>query len=406
MQTADDPIWSPRPKLSVVGDPAETPLVLRPAKLPDPRKIPPRPWLYGTQLVLGFVTVLVAPGGTGKSIYAMTVALSCAIGKGLLREGVFARVNAAILNLEDPLDELDRRLAALIIRHQVDETDVEGRLFLHSGEDRPVTMAAMGDDNFTVVYPDEEALTREIQAHQIGMIVVDPFAESHSLEENSNPQMVKAAAAWRRISRATNCAIMLVHHVRKGAVSDIDSARGAKALTDSARVGLLMSSMNEDDGKELAIPPEDRWQYVRLDNAKANMAPRGSKATWLKLEQVELHNGTPDYPKGDKVAAMVSWDPPKVWEALTIEQCNEALDAIANGVGGGVRYTHSRRGRDASRWAGSILVRLFGLTDEEADKVIEMWVRNGVLIRDTYRDPVQRKDRMCVRVGKRPGDVS
>jgi len=169
-----------------------------------------------------------------------------------------------------------------------------------------------------------------------------------------------------------------------------------------------MSPMGEDDGKDLAIAPEDRWQYVRLDNAKANMAPRGNKATWLKLEQVKLGNGTQDYPNGDTVAAMVAWDPPKVTDTLSVDQCNEVLDAIADGPGEGVRYTHSRRGKDASRWAGTVLVRLFGFTDLQYAKVIETWVRNGVLVRDTYRDPVQRKDRMCVRVvdAKRPGPVS
>jgi hypothetical protein len=407
MQSAD-PIWGSKPRLSVVHDQDTPPLVLRPARLPDPHTIPPRQWLYGTQLLRGFVTVLVAPGGTGKSIYAMTVAVSCVLGRGLLRDHVFACTNAAVLNLEDPLDELDRRLAAILLQHNVDETDVAGGLFMHSGEDRPVTMAAISEDGFSIIHPDEVALIEQIKMHEIGVLVVDPFAESHSLEENSNPQMVKAAAAWRRVARATNCAIFLIHHVRKGAVSDIDAARGAKGLTDSARVGLIMSPMGEDDGKDLAIAPEDRWQYVRLDNAKANMAPRGNKATWLKLEQVKLGNGTQDYPNGDTVAAMVAWDPPKVTDTLSVDQCNEVLDAIADGPGEGVRYTHSRRGKDASRWAGTVLVRLFGLTDLESDKVIETWVRNGVLVRDTYRDPVQRKDRMCVRVvdAKRPGPVS
>ncbi len=402
----DDPVWGNR--LSVVADAEHLPpLVLNPARIPDPKTIPPRQWLYGTQLLRGFVTVLVAPGGTGKSIYAMTVAVSCTMGQTLLGEHVFARVNAAVLNLEDPLDELDRRLAAIMICHHIDETDVMGRLFMHSGEDRPVTMASKSEDGFTIVYPDEAALIEQIRKHDIGVIVVDPFAESHTLEENSNPDMVKAAAAWRRVARATNCAIFLIHHVRKGAVADIDSARGAKGLTDSARVGLLMSPMTEDEAKELCVPKEDRWQYVRLDNAKANMAPRASKATWLRLEQVQLHNGTQDYPSGDTVAALATWDPPKVWEELTVEQCNQALDQISDGPGAGVRYAPTRRGRDNDRWAGSVLVKMFDLTEQQADRIVGTWLQTGLLVRDTYRDPTQRKDRSCVRVidAKRPGPV-
>jgi hypothetical protein len=114
---------------------------------------------------------------------------------------------------------------------------------------------------------------------------VDPFAESHELEENSNPYMIRAAAEWRRVARFGNCAVLLAHHVRKGTVDSIEAARGAKALTDSARIGLLLS-------------------YVRLDDAKANLAPRAGAATWYHLNHVKLDNGTPEYPHGDDVVVI------------------------------------------------------------------------------------------------------
>lgn len=403
---ADDPIWGNRvTKLSEHRGGAEKALVLRPAKLPDPAKIPPRQWLYGTQLLRGFVTVLVAPGGTGKSAYAMAVAVALAAGEPLLNEHIFARVNCAVLNLEDPMDELDRRLAALTIRHKVDETDLADRLFLHSGEDRAVTMAAMGDDGFQVVHPDEEALVAEIKAHDIGVIIVDPFAESHTLEENSNPHMVAAAAAWRRVARATDCAVMLVHHVRKGAVTDIDSARGAKGLTDSARVGLLLSPMTEDEGEMIGIPAEERWQYVRLDNAKANMAPRASKAKWFRLDQVELHNGTDAYPNGDRVAAVVGWEPPNSLSAQPVSTLNAALDRIAEGPSPGVLYGKTRRG-GSDRWAGTVLFEMCEFNDKQAANVIATWLKTGLLYEETFRDPRNRKETSGLRVNdsKRPSE--
>src|SRR4029077_13110678 len=118
-----------------------------------------------------------------------------------------------------------------------------------------------------VAYPDEQALIEQITQNHIGVVVCDPFAESHSLEENSNPHMVKAAAAWRRVARATGCAVLLVHHVRKGDATSIDAARGAKALTDSARVGLLLTTMPTKEGEAFGVGPDDCWQYVRLDDA-------------------------------------------------------------------------------------------------------------------------------------------
>jgi Mrp family chromosome partitioning ATPase len=87
-------------------------LALRPARLPNPETLLPRQWLYGTQLIRGFVTVLVAPGGTGKSAYAMAVGIALAAHRSFLGDYIFAPVNVAVINLDDPMDELERRVAA------------------------------------------------------------------------------------------------------------------------------------------------------------------------------------------------------------------------------------------------------------------------------------------------------
>jgi hypothetical protein len=406
----DDPSWddhdkgvraAPKP-FTVVGDNSQ--LLFRPARLPDPETIQPRPWLYSTQLLRGYVSVLVAPGGVGKTGYAMGVALCLATGQPLFGEKIFERVNVAVLNLEDPMDELERRLAALMIRHKVHRDDVEGRYYLYSSDDRRLTIATLSNDGFEILHPDEEAIIREIQAHDIGALVIDPFAESHDLEENSNPQMVKAAAAWRRIARATGCAILLLHHVRKGTASDMDAARGAKALTDSARVGILLSTMTQDEAEEFGIPVEDRFGYVRLDDAKSNMARKAATARWFELETIELGNVTIAYPSGDRVAAVSCWKPPSAMGELTVLQCNDALDDISRGPREGVRYSQGRSG-GTTRWVGQVLIDLFGVSDKRAASIIYTWMKNGVLEVRNYDDKEQRKPRAGLFVvdAKRPG---
>jgi hypothetical protein len=405
-----DPIWGPagpperRAKLSVVTDdkPQEA-FVLQRARLPNPKSIPPRRWLYGTHLLRGFVSVLVAPGGTGKSSYAMAVGLCLATGQDFLGEHIFQRVNVACLNLEDPIDELDRRLAALMIRHRIDETEVDGRFFMHSGETRRVVMAALSADGYSVVHPDEAALTAELKQHDVGMIIVDPFAESHSLEENSNPQMISAAAAWRRVARAGDCAVLLVHHVRKGTVTDIDGARGAKALTDSARVGMLMSGMSVEDAESFGIKEDQRGRYVRLDDAKANLAPKASKARWFELDRVDLENATPDYPGGDHVAAIVSWTPPSLWASHTGEDLNLVLDKIAAGPKPDQFYSTNRRGGGA-RWVGNVLVDMLEIEEGQAKQMVAKWLETGLLKLDTFKDPNTRKlvEGVIVDDSKRP----
>lgn len=394
----------PRPKLVASASPNTRPLLkLHPAKLPNPKQIKPRQWLYGTQLVRGYVTVLVAPGGTGKSAYAMGMVLSIVAYRPFLGEHVFMQCNGAIFNLEDPMDELNRRLAALMMRHRVDDKEVAGHLFLDDGEDRGLTMAAMDEEGYNVVHPDEDALIAEILLHNIGVVVCDPYAESHTLEENSNPQMVKAAAAWRRVARATGCAVLLVHHVRKGDAIGIDAARGAKALTDSARVGLLLSTMSEKDAEAFGVDADDRWQYVRLDDAKRNMAP-AAKAKWFKLDQVALGNvDDPIYPHGDKVAAIIPWEPTNVWQATTATDINAAIDTIRDGPSPGMLFTASRRG-NSGRWCGQVLCDAFAVTETQAGKMIAAWFKSGLLWEDSYTHPEWRRPTKGVRVNesKRP----
>lgn len=381
-------------------------LVLRPARLPDPATIQPRQWLYGTQLIRGYVSVIVAPGGTGKSAYAMGVAIALAARRTLLGDHIFASVNVAYINLDDPMDELERRVAAIMLAHKIRREDIEGRLFLEDCDGHGLTLAAPAkDDNgFYVANPDETALIALIREHSIGVIVCDPFAESHTLEENSNPQMIQAAAVWRRIARATNCAVLLVHHVRKGDATGIDAARGAKALSDSARVGLLMTTMSPAEADEFGILDDDRLAYVRLDDAKRNMAP-AAKARWFHLRSVWLGNTfDPIYPNGDSVGAVVAWKPPDDELAgAPNSELNTALDAIHAGPSPGIRYRVSRQG-GANGWVGNVLCEMFRTSEKEAKRMIAAWCKSGLLYEAEYYHPVWKRRVKGIQVdqSKRP----
>ncbi len=382
--------------------PTPSPLVAVPAALPEPGAIPPRAWLYGTFLVRGFVSLLVAPGGVGKSSLALAQALALAIGQPLLGEHVHHSVPVWVLNLEDPLEELNRRLAALMLRHAIPRAAVAGRLFLHSGRTRPLRLAEDGPDG--IAFPDRDELIAAARAVGVGALVVDPFVKTHRLDENANDAMDAAATAWAEVAEATGAAVLLVHHVRKGAATDVEAARGAKALTDAARAAHLLSPMSAEDAAELGIEPAERWRHVRLDDAKANLAPRAGRAAWYRLDTVRLGNASADYPNGDSVAAIIRFQPESVWKRLSPAQCHAVLDRLETGPEPGALYAAHRRGLGAARWAGRVVMELTGLGEAEAAQVIGTWLKNGLLIEVDYRDAAQRKLRQGVRVvaAKRP----
>ncbi len=380
-------------------------LVATAAALPDAAAIPPRAWLYGTRLIRGFVSVLAAPGGVGKSALALGQALALASGKPILGERVHLSVPVWMINLEDPLDEMHRRVAALMRLHRIEAEQIAGRLFLHSGRDRRITMASA--DGQSIVHPDRDALIAAAQAAGIGLLVVDPFVKSHTLDENANGDMDAAATAWAEVAHATGAAVLLVHHVRKAAGDGVEAMRGAKALSDAARAACILSPMGEEEARGLGVPERERWRLVRLDDAKANLAPRAEQALWYRLETVSLGNATEAYPNGDAVGAVTPWKPPSPLRGMSAAECNRALDLIAKGDGEGAAFSAHRTGRAAGRWAGQVLVEHFGFEPDEAARALATWLRSGLLVEAEYRHPVQRKPRMGLRVvdAKRPADL-
>lgn len=383
------------------------PFVWRP-----PAEIPPRPWLVGIRALLGFATAIVAPGGLGKTTYAMGLALSVATGRALMAERVWQAGPVWIWNLEDGRDELERRVTAAILHFDLDPAAMPHPIFLNSGRDRPLCMAAAtverGEDGATVthlVHPDEAPLIAEAKANAVRMIVVDPFVSSHTLNENSNPDMAAAMAAWARVAEQAGCAVILVHHTRKGALGgNIEDARGGSAIANAARVGLTLSRMDDAAGERFDVPERDRWRYVRIDDAKANLSPRADKATWIRLASVELGNSTDLYPNGDSVQVAEPWTPPDVFDDITKDQANAALDRIAEGPKEGQLYGLSRRGRANDRWAGTVLMDEFDLNETQAKHILAIWQRNGVLVEVEYHDREEGRSRKGVRVeaSKRP----
>ena len=394
---------------------APPPLILPPrpfaavaATLPLEENIPPRAWLYGNFLVRGYVSVLAAPGGVGKSAYALAIALAVVTGRPLLGERVHHAHPAWVLNLEDPMDELNRRVAALMRAHDLPRDAIAGRLHLHSGRTRRLVMAELDRPSGTIQHPDRDQVIAAIRHGGIGLLVVDPFVKSHALDENDNRHMDVAATVWAEIAEATGAAILLVHHVRKGTgkdgVVDIDAARGAKALTDAARAAALLSPMNEDEAHALGVPAAERWRLIRRDDAKANLAPRAARAQWLRLETVTLRNPTEDYPEGDHVGAITAWRPRNIFADISVQDCNIALDLIAAGPAPGARYAASSAPRFASRWAGQVLQLCLDVPASTAAAIINAWLTTGLLVDSEYHDPVARKPRRGVTVtnAKRP----
>lgn len=376
---------------------------------PDPAKIPRREWIYGTHLIRKFVSATVAPSGVGKSSLVITEALAMASGKPLLGVKPKGQFRVWLWNGEDPMDELQRRVAAVMLHYGLSKEDVGDRLFLDSGRELEIVLATETRDGATIAQPVVDALTDTLLRNHIDVMQVDPFVSSHRVSENDNGAIDMVSKQWARIANRTGCAIDLVHHVRKlnGAEITVEDSRGAVSLIATSRSARALTKMQKGEAVKLGI--EDRWQrFFRFGDGKNNLAPpAGASASgWMELVSVPLGNGGGDgmdaVLDGDSVGVVVARSAAEMERqgasgaevaagllgGATGEGATEqALRAIRQGGG---HYRKDIRAGDA--WVGVPIAQALRLdASDKADRgkinaLIAAWLRDGTLVEVTRPD--------------------
>jgi hypothetical protein len=370
--------------------------VLRP-----PQQIPLRRWLYGDTYIRSFVSVLAAPGGAGKTTLYVAEALAIATGRPLVGIAPAERTGVWIMNLEDPADEMERRIGAAAIHYGIRQEDIAGRLLVDAGRDKPLTTAHQTRDGVVIHQPMIDAIVDVIRRKKIGVVIVDPFVASHAVSENDNQAINAVVASWRLIADMTGCCVVLVHHFRKlnGEEGSIDSVRGGSAMIGAVRTARVMNVMSDAEAARLGIEEADRRRYVRIDNAKNNLAPPAASAQWIELRSVDLGNGSGISPHGDKVGVAVPWSPPSAWEGITAGHARDVWQFLAKN---GPR----RKDPQATAWFGFDVMTICGLEQDDRNKarvvtLLNAWEKSGIITSAMHPDE-RRKKAPHYEAGKAP----
>ncbi len=374
------------------GERPATKLAATPFTWRDESLIPPRKWLYGRHLLRKFLSVDVAAGGVGKSSLKIGEALAMTTGRELYGKEIGdGPLRVWLYNLEDPMEETERRLHATAKHFRITPGDIGDRLFVDSGRDQPCVIAEETPNGARIATPVVDEIIRELTERQIDVLILDPFVSSHAVSENDNRAMDMVAKQWARIADICDCSINLVHHVRKqnGAEATADSARGAKALVDAARSVLVYNRMTSDEAAAANIPPEQSPFFFRTTNDKANLSP-AEKADWHRMNNVDLDNG-------DKVGVACPFQWPDLFDGVSMDKIIEVQQAIGAG-----KYRADSRSAD---WVGNIISTTLGMDPTEdgsrkrATKMIREWMKTGALIEVDGVD-AKRNPRRFVEVGK------
>lgn len=280
----------------------ETGEVLEPTDLLEPCTFdglipPPRPWAWGTMLMYMAVTGIAAPPGVGKTTFSFQVAIAFAMNLQLGPWGPVAGGGgkAWLYNGEEPNDELTRRYLAACAEMGMQPHDVAQRVAYNSGLNRRLTLVNIDPATGEAARsPDVDKIKAKIVAGGFKLFLIDPLIEFHDAKEDTQG-LHAIGAVLREIAHDCNCAVLFFHHTPKAANSDtaagdMNAMRGGGPIIGVARFVLTMFSMTVKDAEELQIPAKDRVRYVRVDDAKANMALMSAEPQWWKKLGVCIEN--------------------------------------------------------------------------------------------------------------------
>jgi KaiC/GvpD/RAD55 family RecA-like ATPase len=375
----------------------------------NPMTIPTRPWLFGDQLLTGYVTAFVAPPGVGKSTLTILIAIAVAQGMEFAGHLTHKQGKVWLYNNEDDMPEMRRRIAAGAQTMDVSIKDISTEIFVNTGDERALMVAKTDKNGNVTQTPDIDGMIAEIKKRDIKLLIIDPFAETHAVNENSNDDIKQVAMMYRRIAKKCDCAVLLVHHTRKtasgmdgGVAGNMDSARGAGAFTGVCRVVSTLFGMSKPDANMLAISEDERHLYIRFDNAKANLSLITHKAQWFARESVEIANG-------EEIGILKPWIPPGPFEGVTSEHLHKLQNMVAHAEDAQDYYLDSSRSK--TRWIGIAVKEACGLDDDVSNKRIALmvteWVKQGRLQKVEIMNK-DSKERLSIIVGELVGldDVS
>jgi hypothetical protein len=364
-------------------------------------ELPPRPWQYPGTYLRQYLTVTSAPGGGGKTSLAMVEAVAIALGKPLLDAVPFESGPVLIFNGEDPREEIELRLAAIVEqhgpRHGFTGKDLEGRVFIASGRDNDWVVIKQGASGL-ITEPRADEIETFIREKRIIHVMIDPFISTHEVSENDNPAINAAATLWVNIAHRTNSAMHLNHHAKKtnGAEVTEDSSRGAKALVDKARVTRFLQPMTEQQAEMFGIDPNDRFGFVRINDGKVNLRPRTGAATWVRLVGVVLGNG-------ETVQTVIPWKPPSHLSGVTVEALVEVQRRVKEAVEADKPLRRDNRSGD---YVGHVVADVLGLdrdakpTKPKVKSLVNTWFKNGALVDRQWFDKRAGRSVSTVDVGE------
>lgn len=264
----------------------------------DPASIPPRPWMLDRVLMLHETTLLLAPGSAGKSSLSLAIVAHMALGRSFGPYTCHVKCKAIVYNGEDDTAEQSRRLYAVCQSYNLDYQEVRKQVVLLSSTD--IDLRLVSAQGRTPVVNDAivEQLIGFAANDDVGLIVYDPLVDVHDVDEGDNPHMNFVMKTLQAVARRANVASLVLHHTTKAGqsrqeerIGNMDISRGASGIVYKSRISFTLMNASAQDCEDYGLQDAERNTWVRMDDAKMNLALSSDQATWFRKEGCRIPSG-------------------------------------------------------------------------------------------------------------------
>jgi len=248
-------------------------------------------------LTAGSVGTLIGPGGLGKTMLELELAILLATGL-LHREPFFgtdacsemstAPQKVIFLAAEEPLPVLWQRVHDIV--QSLNQRDVlpEGMSWVEFKKRLQANLLLFpmgGAQRVNLLtedlLPSDSAFAMARLSKGARLLIADPLRQLHLEDENQSAPMSALMSVFKQVAQDIGAAVMVAHHSSRAAGlqgygDTADAGRGSTALKDDARwqINLLPPTREMLDAYD--IPANQATLHVVLVDAKNNYGPRRS----------------------------------------------------------------------------------------------------------------------------------
>ncbi|CUB06475.1 helicase RepA family protein [Marinomonas fungiae] len=210
-------------------------------------------------LLVGSFGAFVAPGGMGKSMFALELAIHIAGGPDLLGVGPLKQGPVVYISAEDPVLAIEDRIRN-IGKHLSQEQIKTIRQNL-------VIESVLGRTPDLLDEKCVELLVKQSEGRRL--LILDTLRRFSTEDENSSSAMSQVLNRIELIARDTNAAVIFTHHTSK----DLDAqytGRGSSVIAYHSRWQSVLREMTKSEANEFGIDETKRTSYLRYSINKAN----------------------------------------------------------------------------------------------------------------------------------------